>query len=118
MALLAGAQRFQQRARAVQVGTHAQVEIGLAFARHRRGQVEHAVEGFVGQGGALIEQRADACADARVGQQVGRRRHLVGQHDRADGFAGQRAARQQRARQACADEATATGDEQFHLLSP
>ena len=72
--------------------------------------MEHAVEALCGQGCALVEQRAGACFDARVGQQVGWRLELVGQDEAVDGLAGERASLQQRAGESCADEAGASCD--------
>ena len=51
---------------------------------------------------------------ARVGQQVGRGRRLVGQHDLFNASAGQAALRQQRSREPCADESGTAGNENFH----
>ncbi len=108
------AQRFQQAAHRAQVGAQAELEVSLALARHRRGEVEDAVELLRDQGLALVEQRAGAHLHARVGGQVGGGRELVGQHHRLDLAAVERAAREQGARQARADEAGAAGDEQVH----
>jgi hypothetical protein len=51
-----------------------------------------------------------------VRRQVGRRRELVGQHQFADRLAAEVAAREQRARQARADESGAAGDQEFHRV--
>ena len=52
--------------------------------RHRDGQVEHAVEVFVAQASRRSPSSgAGAALHACIVQQVGRRRRLVGQHDRA-----------------------------------
>ena len=45
----AGAQHVEQGARAVQIGAHTKLEISLAFSRHRRGEVKHAVKAIVAQ---------------------------------------------------------------------
>jgi hypothetical protein len=87
--LHAGAQGVEQRARAVEVRAQAEVEIGLAFARHRRGEVEDAVEAFARERGALVEQRADASFDAAVGDEVGGRQR-PGRSARAARWSGRR----------------------------
>jgi len=76
--------------------------------------VEHAVERFVAQRLGLRQQRPGARGDAQIGEQVRRRRRDVGQHQPRDLLAGEHAARKQRTREARADEAAATGDQQFH----
>ena len=76
--------------------------------------MEDRVEAFVLQVAALIEQRAGACADLGIGEQVGRRRCEVGQQHRVDRLPGEPAARQQGAGEAGADEAAAAGDENLH----
>jgi len=76
----AQAQRVEQGARAVEVGAQAEFEIGLALARHRRGEVEHAVESLFAKLRALRQQRPGARLHARIGQQLGARGHLIGEH--------------------------------------
>ena len=76
--------------------------------------MEHAVEALATQCRALCEQRPDAHFDARVTRQSGGRRDLVGQYQAFEGLAGQVAARQQFGRQAAADKARATGDQELH----
>ncbi len=49
-----------------------------------------------------------------VGDEVGGRRDLVGQHELLDGLAAEAVAREQRSREARADEAAAAGDQEFH----
>ena len=68
----------------VEVGAQAEVEVGLALARHRRGEVEDAVEAFLAERLALAGEGADARLDARVRGQLGARRHLVGEHQLLD----------------------------------
>ena len=65
---------------------------------------------------ALVQQRPGERAHAGRGQQVGRRRELVGQHQFADRLAAEVAACEQRACQARADESGAAGDQEFHRV--
>ena len=76
--------------------------------------MEHPIEGLVAQRSHLGQQRAGARLDPRVGAQIGGRLEQVGEHELPDRLAGQRAAGQQRARQAGTEETGRAGDEQFH----
>jgi len=114
---------FEQCMRGREVAAHAEVEVGLAFAAHRGGQVEDGI-GLapgrgVGIGGELRVQVAGDGADASIGCEVGRRGSAVDQRDAFDGAsrcAGQREAAllQQRAGEACAQKAGAAGDDDVH----
>ena len=82
--------------------------------------MEHTVEALTAERRALSEQVAGAGRDPPVGQQVGRRRELVGQRDRLDALAGQQAGLalggQEGARQPRADEAGAARDQELHVM--
>jgi hypothetical protein len=112
---------LHKRQRGVEVAAQPEVEVGLAFPAHRRREVEHGVG--LGQrqraGTKLIDEIATKEGDARVGGHVGRRGHPIRQPqplERARGRPGQLRKRlgEQAARQAQAQEAAASGDEDLH----
>ena len=80
--------------------------------------MEHTVESFFTQRGALLQQGPGAALYAFVGQQVGGSRHLVREHERRYGLAVQFAAREQSACKAGADESARAGYQQFHGVPP
>ena len=97
-ALPARAQRVEQRARAVEVGAQAELEVGLALARYRRREVEHAVELVAAKRIALREQRPDAHLDARIAHEVGAVGGGTGRPAPADRSAGRPSCRASTAR--------------------
>nr|WP_255638412.1 hypothetical protein [Amycolatopsis sp. DSM 110486] len=97
---------FEQRTRAVEVGAHAEVEVGLGRAADHARQVEDRVDrAEPGQRGG--EVAADH-AHARVGDEVGRRREEVDENQFAEFFGG-RAAERDRGREQPAGEDGAQG---------
>ena len=109
-----GAQRIEQRTRAVEVGAQAKIEIGLALARHRRREMKHPVERLFPQRVRLRHQVTGARLDACICQQIGRRWCDIGQHQSGDRLACQGAALQQGAGKTGADESAAASDQKFH----
>ncbi|MCY1374834.1 hypothetical protein D9M69_621990 [compost metagenome] len=116
------ARGLQQRAGGVDVAAQAQVQVALAVAAHRRGQVHHGVDAAQSQRAALqqVEQVAGEGVHARIGRQVGGRRHEVGEPELVNGLrraAGQchRPLSQQRACKTRTEEATAARDEDAHF---
>ena len=108
----------------LQVGPHAEVEVGLALPAHRRGQVEDHVGRHRGiqsltAWAEQFEQVTFDPGDQRVGGQVRRQRRPVGQHQLADGLGGvavhrDRSGAQQLTGQAGAEEPRAPSNQYVH----
>jgi hypothetical protein len=100
---------------ALEVHAHAEVEVGLGRAAHHRGEMEHRVG--VGRAHARERRRiGDVALDEgeALFLRRGGREGAVEQRDRGDRLAAELPAREERPRQAKAEEAAAAGDEDLH----